>query len=515
MIKNRIRTAALAGAIAVATGVSGLAVPAMAQDAQVATAQFTVEDGSAAVSADPQNIDENELRELTDATGDYLRGWDRADGVRDIVRAYLETGEAGFDPSEEAAQAAFEGARADAAAQLATSAENITKARQSVAFALQADHTATNAWNALRGALDDTRDVVNPLIEATNEANRYQGEEFWDFEALYTTGGIGHSESDLAAAYRDLLELRDDINTQYETAGEWQIDDRYNRVTREHMAALDVLKEEVDAQVAAIEGVYQEAIDTNREAQRSDVLVRQLYLERATAQRDTLRVVEATFRTAARQVELYGDNDTLVGNDEQSLRGLYTALLAPNGPLLNGLSMNLDFLDEADRETYFGHDAWWTDLGNNADGRFQIYREHLTFASESYSKIFANATVWQNELSRVELLDQKAADEVAEREAEREAEKAAAEEAARQAKEAAEREERIAKALEELAKAREEAGKDNGNNNGDDNDDDDVNEGSSEGSSVGGLGIFAALAGVVGLIAAAFPFVSNFLNLNR
>ena len=51
MFKNRVRTAALAGAIAVATGVSGVAVPAFAEDTTVNSIQgpeFNPADASAA-----------------------------------------------------------------------------------------------------------------------------------------------------------------------------------------------------------------------------------------------------------------------------------------------------------------------------------------------------------------------------------------------------------------------------------------------------------------------------------
>ena len=61
MFKNRVRTAALAGAIAVATGVSGVAVPAFAEDTNVNSIQgpeFNKPDASKAEDAKSENYTE-------------------------------------------------------------------------------------------------------------------------------------------------------------------------------------------------------------------------------------------------------------------------------------------------------------------------------------------------------------------------------------------------------------------------------------------------------------------------
>ena len=77
----------------------------------------------------------------------------------------------------------------------------------------------------------------------------------------------------------------------------------------------------------------------------SDVLVRQLFLERATAQRDTLRVIEAIFSTATRYVELY-ENDEDVNVEGQTLREHYKNLFPT---LFFAAFGNIQILNEAEK----------------------------------------------------------------------------------------------------------------------------------------------------------------------
>lgn len=477
MFKNRVRTAALAGAIAVATGVSGLAVPAYAQEG------FAVVDGTAATAVAPANVTETELQELTDATADYLEGFQEGGSLQALVDTYIDLGADGYDPSEEEARNAFDGAKANASAQLATSVENVNKARASVGFAVDQDEQADADWEILVEALNAAATEFNPLIDAVNEAKTIEDAPFTELPNLASNL---EREDDIVEAYRALQALQDTVDEQFETAGDWNIDETDGQfINRDHMLALETLKDAVDGQVETVEDAYDTAVASNREAQKTDVLVRQLFLERATAQRDSLRIVEGIFQSAARYVELTV-NDVLT--DDNGV--LSTEYREVQGNLWTGLGDNLEWLQLADDATAEYFLAWGTDESNPEEGD-DYAAEKLRLATETYGKIFENGATWREALNRVQLIDANLEAEKAQLEADREA-----------AREAAEREQAIADALEELAKG-------SGSEEPGDIEEPGMSSGSSE---KGGLiGLVAAIGGVVALIAAAFPFISNFM----
>ena len=103
MFNNRIRTAALAGAIAISTAASGVAIPAFAQETNPTfniTNGFNDADGSTVQPVGPVNHTEETLRDLTDSTGAYLEEFQYGN-VEEIVEAYLQVQASadGFDPS--------------------------------------------------------------------------------------------------------------------------------------------------------------------------------------------------------------------------------------------------------------------------------------------------------------------------------------------------------------------------------------------------------------------------------
>lgn len=164
MFNNRIRTAALAGAIAISTAASGVAIPAFAQETAVTTNGFNDADGSTAQPVGPVNHTETELRDATNATAAYLEEF-QSGSVESAVNEYLkvESSADGFDPSEQAAYEAFEATRVRASAELAAPAETITKTRESVNYALKVDREATAAFEAYLSALRQVS-VINGLI---------------------------------------------------------------------------------------------------------------------------------------------------------------------------------------------------------------------------------------------------------------------------------------------------------------------------------------------------------------
>lgn len=275
--------------------------------------------------------------------------------------------------------------------------------------------------------------------------------------------------------------------------GEFAIDNSgESYVQRYHIPAVEELKAAIDSLVDTVEPLRTVAIEKNLEAQKSDVLVRQLFLERATAQRDTLRVVEAIFATASRYVELY-ESDENVNVENDTLRNHYVALLPT---LFGAASFNVGILDDADEaaETYYLE--WETDLGTN-DEDAAYAEEKRQFALLTYAKVFING-IWQEEVKYVQNLDEGARAEAARIEAERLADEAYRAEQLRIAQEAADAQKAIADALAKEAE--------NNNNSGGDNSSDDKGTGSSD---IGSWGPFAAIAAIIAAIAAIFPFLSG------
>nr|AAS20301.1 PS2 [Corynebacterium glutamicum] len=506
MFNNRIRTAALAGAIAISTAASGVAIPAFAQETNPTfniTNGFNDADGSTIQPVGPVNHTEETLRDLTDSTGAYLEEFQNGT-VEEIVEAYLQVQASadGFDPSEQAAYEAFEAARVRASQELAASAETITKTRESVAYALKVDQEATAAFEAYRNALRDAAISINPdgsinpdtsinlLIDAANAANRTDRAEIEDYDDLYTQTDIALETPQLAYAFQDLKALQAEVDADFEWLGEFGIEQEDgNYVQRHHLPAVEALKAEVDARVAAIEPLRADSIAKNLEAQKCDVLVRQLFLERATAQRDTLRVVKAIFSTSARYVELY-ENVENVNVENKTLRQHYSALI-PN--LFIAAVANISELNAADAEAAAYYLHWDTDLATNDEDE-AYYKAKLDFAIETYAKILFNGEVWQEPLAYVQNLDAGARQEAADREAARAADEAYRVEQLRIAQEAADAQKAIAEALVKEAE---------GNN---DNSSDNTETGSSD---IGSWGPFAAIAAIIAAIAAIFPFLSG------
>nr|AAS20315.1 PS2 [Corynebacterium glutamicum] len=496
MFNNRIRTAALAGAIAISTAASGVAIPAFAQETNPTfniNNGFNDADGSTIQPVEPVNHTEETLRDLTDSTGAYLEEFQYGN-VEEIVEAYLQVQASadGFDPSEQAAYEAFEAARVRASQELAASAETITKTRESVAYALKADREATAAFEAYLSALRQVS-VINDLIADANAKNKTDFAEIELYDVLYTDADISGDAPLLAPAYKELKDLQAEVDADFEWLGEFAIDNNEdNYVIRTHIPAVEALKAAIDSLVDTVEPLRADAIAKNIEAQKSDVLVRQLFLERATAQRDTLRVVEAIFATAARYVELY-ESDENVNVEGDTLRNHYVALL----PTLFGAAFfNIDILDDADEAAELYYLEWDTDLGTN-DEDAAYAEEKRQFALLTYAKVFING-IWQEEVKYVQNLDDGARAEAARVEAERLADEAYRAEQLRIAQEAADAQKAIADALAKEAE--------NGNNNGGDNSSDDKETGSSD---IGSWGPFAAIAAIIAAIAAIFPFLSG------
>lgn len=490
MFKNRIRTAALAGTIAVATGVSGMAVPAFAVEN---TDGFNVADGSRAQSG--VNLTEDQLYDNLDSVTTFL---EEEQGSRDIVRAdFLDAfhsknpyaDDVVLDPAEENILNAFTARYDSVTDELNTASKNVADARASVAFALDVDQQAMDAYNDLNShmaalsAAEITQ--INALIDTVNGENR---------TTLDPLPNLNYPSNAQEALTLEIAFQEHRLNAGNHT----ESDNEGNYVSRDYIAALDALAG--NSLVGNTFDLISTAREAAEESQRSDVLVRQLLLEHANAQVNALRAVQADYSVVSRVAGLYNNDAAFEDANEgwESLRARYLDLLPVTESAVNE---NLTKLGDAFDEVEAGFYAWEEDIRNEEE-LTEFLNDRRDYAQTVYQNLLDNAA-WETQVDLVKNLDAKfsnesaaAADEQAREEAE------AAEEAAREAEEQREREaQRLADILEQLKELQE------ANNPGDEPAT--GNEGSSE--NAGLIGVIAAIGGVIALIAAAFPFIQNFM----
>ena len=392
MFKNRVRTAALAGAIAVATGVSGVAVPAFAEDTNVNSIQgpeFNKPDASKAEDAKSENYTEKQLLDLTDATDKFIQSYNQYQDLYPKVAALAGDG---VDISEEQEYKDFQEFANKTTEQLAQAEKNVQAARASVAYALEKDKAADAAWNNYEEKAFDYNVTVTNVTGVKNGGNNPHGDKGSQYETdEYKQAGLLATDIAKANAYlreanggqsveikddndqpmgtmdltapnlkeidpnnfwstektpKDNLEKFEDAIKEYKLrlayAGDRAADKTPgNYIPRDYIGYLEtvisdaeMLYEQLKADTAAVTEARDAAREASRESQKSDVLVRQGLLDRAWAQVYVLRPMEAQFAIGARVLELYesGENGTVVINGEQlTLRQAYERLIQEDG----------------------------------------------------------------------------------------------------------------------------------------------------------------------------------------
>ncbi|PRQ10488.1 hypothetical protein C1Y63_11160 [Corynebacterium sp. 13CS0277] len=542
MMKNRIRTAAIAGAVALATSLSGVTVvPALAADNT--GNHFNQPDGSAPREGSVKS--EAQLKAATDAISKFLV--DDQSPRDEIQKRYLETfayknakdgdKEGALSPDEKSVKDAFDAAHADITAKLDEAAQNVANARAAVAAALADDEAARKAnvdLDAEFRRIHDAHPELNKLIAAVNKENKTGLANL----PLLSVDVNGKSITTVLEV-RELLKVKDEhvVNlNNYDTVDE----SANNYVSRQYMEAFDtLLKNEALNEFQQTLTKKNEAII---QAEKHDVIVLQLALARANAQVQALRVLQASFNTAATFVDLY-ENDTLFAdykNGWQTLRPEYKAALPE---LQTAVNDNYDHMLKADEEFTKRFDGFENDEVNSTNWKAdkelaKYYAEREALARDNYAQIVNNAD-WQMIVEKLQLKLAKFGKEAeAAAAAEAEAAAAAAKEAeqARKEAEAAEREAARAaaeardtalqdtlkqfaaeaaaarakeqEALNKLAEALKKPAPAPQNN--------DKKPSSTDNSSdnkfdLKGLGIFAVIAAIIGAIAAALPHIAQFL----
>ncbi|MCQ9676913.1 hypothetical protein [Corynebacterium sp. BF-R-2] len=388
MFKNRVRTAALAGAIAVATGVSGVAVPAFAEDTDVNSIQgpeFNEPDASKAKDAKAENYTEQQLAEMTNSTDKFIQSYNQ---YKDLYPKVAALAGDGVDISEEQEYKDFQKFANLTTEQLAQAEKNVQAARASVAYALEKDKAADAAWNNYEEKAFDYNVTVTNVTGVKNGGNNPQGNKGSQYETdEYKNAGLLKTDIEKANAYLakanggQSVEIKDDNDQPMGTmdlqapdlkeidpnnfwstektpkenlkkfekaieeyklrlayAGDRAADKTPgNYIPRDYIGYLEtvisdaeMLYEQLKADTAALNEARDAAREASREAQKSDVLVRQGLLDRAWAQVYVLRPMEAEFAIGARVLELYesGENGTVVINGEQlTLRQAYERLI--------------------------------------------------------------------------------------------------------------------------------------------------------------------------------------------
>lgn len=561
MFKNRIRTAAIAGIAALATGLGGFAVP-------TATAQETLnapgapagdywesQDASAAYDAEPVNHSEEDLKAASDITQRFI-----VEGAPDAWRDLQSN--LNWDPSEEARASDVRDMHELVTAEQERNAQTINQIQESIAYAYQQDLEATEAWQAV---VERAHEISNEIYEedkapvannqqqtddddttygdilyipfgdydtdtdadaedARKPLSEFEDGDYWNvidyinfyadrdghegLEGFPSALGSNPTDNEVRDFYRDLINVIEDDAFQglYDDLGEFLFDSEASveennepvdgqRFSRYAANAIIEFYGEAEGYVAELDELLDASADANRAAQQSDVLVRQGFLARAVAQRDLLRNWEGYLLAYARYIELY--NDPTLTVDRTLLSTEYREVL---DDLERGLLLNTPILITIDDLVTQAFDQWSRDLQTNADvvdlrdginddWDFQIVEERLGAAFAELVKIRANGAIWREALNKVQALEIELG----------------------QPSDT----DRLISAIEDLLGEKDDEETPAPSNPG--SGEDEVEGGSSldiDGSSEGGfgtIGILAGIAAVIGLIAAAVPFLGNFI----
>ena len=385
MFKNRVRTAALAGAIAVATGVSGVAVPAFAEDTNPASTiggGFNKPDASADNGSVAENATEEQLYAMTNETANYILN------NNEFEEAYTQAASIqgdGINLFEQAQWKAYVEFANEATAQLAKAEANYQTAINSVNYALEKDKAADAAWaNYEEKAVDYNNTVTN--IIGKEGLYKNGGLFGFDLDALNAEGAKGglpdlktpdalgfpivkvdpeDSNSVNTVPEQNIKNLEEAIKVykkQYDRAGDRDGDKKGQFITRHYIDTLEeliadaeMLLEALKNDHAALEEAREAAQAASREAQKSDVLVRQAFLERAYAQVKVIRVLEANFAAGKRELELREANDNQTVDidgttPKPTLREAYFELIQHGGLLGDALDKNYELLKDQEKD---------------------------------------------------------------------------------------------------------------------------------------------------------------------
>lgn len=390
MFKNRVRTAALAGAIAVATGVSGLTVPAIAQEAGT-----TNQTGNGTNLADGSKTDGNVLNptnrvpevpatdvhtELEKRASD-IKTWinknEPADELIDYGQNFQKPEQTRIDEIAKHQTAVTEELRI--ASELLGDIEaniDIAKAQAAAAKAAWKAYAESVALNA------DEADKVNAFIK-DNDLTKY-----------------GFSYSKLNAAnnnIEDARQLNDDgtrakgglLGQIAEASRKVAQNDNGNKADAAALAELDALVRSF--LTGDPDALRTEAIKKTGEAERRNVTALEDLYPEVMAQVRTLRLTQAYYDVAARYYGLYED-DTLRDNEKNTLRAEYLSLLDGSA---DDLKYGL-YTQTKNALIDFDDDSKFQDVAKSRDWEVQVSRvrsEDLKYRNDAATEAEARQRI--------------------------------------------------------------------------------------------------------------------------
>ena len=382
MFKNRVRTAALAGAIAVATGVSGLSVPAYAAPENPQTDNhFNQPDGSRAGQG-------TELENLP-ATGevkaaDELRN--RANDDKDAINAheFEPFSPIKHRPVEEESKAKAAKKEAEATELLNRATKTLDDASATLNAVAAETKAANDAWAAYATAVSvdeaewkELRKLEKKYADAG--APGWSEGRYTDHIEKVTARRGSNNYLDQVQKSRESIEgpqgeagTAESINNDIKAVDQRteQGIDELNRLTTFQKKLMGYLEgfQERDAR-------YAKAVELTNTATSRNLPVLKEAFERAQKNVRAARTVQAYYGVAARWLDLY-ENDALRENEENTIRAEYFAVL---------------------------FDPTIPDRTQGANGVNKSLEELASLAVQNVD----NELTWENPVQRLRLLDKK------------------------------------------------------------------------------------------------------------
>ena len=382
MFKNRVRTAALAGAIAVATGVSGLSVPAYAAPENPQTDNhFNQPDGSQAGQG-------TEIENLP-ATGEVkaaneLR--DRANKDRDVINGHKfePFSPIKHRPVEEESKAKAAEKEAEATELLNRATKTLDDASATLNAVAAETKAANDAWAAYATAVSVDEAEWKELRELEKKfakedpANWSEGRYTDNIEKVTERRG-SNTYLDQVQKSRESIEgvtgeagESESINNDIKAVDQRTEDgiDELNRLTTFQKQLMGYLKGFEDRNAR-----YAKAVELTNTATSRNLPVLKEAFERAQKNVRAARTVQAYYGVAARWLDLY-ENDALRENEENTIRAEYFAVL---------------------------FDPTISDRTQGTQGDMKSLEELASLAVQNVD----NELTWENPVQRLRLLDKK------------------------------------------------------------------------------------------------------------
>lgn len=349
MFKNRVRTAALAGAVAVATGVSGLTVPAYAEDGtthQTDNGQH-VADGSKAGNGDNlQNIAPVGQVKAADALAKAAKADQTAIDAHETANYSQYVGQ----PIEAETQAKAKANEA-AATELLTRAVATLNDINATLKSVEADtKAAEDAWKAYADAVTITQPEKDALIElaknpATPQPVRDAVDAVWPLTAKPGDDEYYEQITLVAPKVIELATVLDNALKENYGKSDPELIDELNATT--------AISNQLNTYLTGFDNrnaLYKEAIRlTNIASSRNIVIIKDAYKVAQSNVRKA-RTIQAYYGLVVRWLDLY-ENDTLLGNEGSTLREEYRKVLFDNAnPKTGGQARSLEFYAKSDRD---------------------------------------------------------------------------------------------------------------------------------------------------------------------